>query len=494
MKQLRQLTIQSGIVRIAAQGVTFLLRVSVLMILARLLNPKDFGIVGMVTAVTGILGLFKDAGLSMVTIQRETITNEEVSSLFWMNLGLGVLLALLSCGLAPILAAFYHEPALFGVTIVLGLAIVFNAAGVQHSAILQREMRFGVLSIIEVLSLAIASALGIILACYGFQYWALAAVAVIQPALATTMTWGVTAWVPVGPRLCTYVPSMIRFGVTATLNGVVMYVAYNLEKVLLGRFWGAEALGIYGRAFQLVSIPTENLNSATGNVLFSALSRLQNDPRRLRMYFLKMYGALVALTLPCTLAFVLFANDIIIFVLGEKWHDVVPIFRLLTPTVLVFGLINPLYWMVISIGMPGRSLKIALVLAPIVIASYLLALPYGPQAVALAYSLAMMLSLIPCLMWCTHGTVFSVSDLLVTVLPPLVSSFVAAIAVYLMGQLFLQPLTLAVRLVFECGAFLSIYLWMLLFIMKQKEAYFEIFQGIDVWSSYGKATAKGYDT
>src|SRR5678816_2257889 len=134
---------------------------------------------------------------------------------------------------------------------------------------------------------------------------------------------------------------MIKFGGTMTLNGVIVYVAYNADKVLLGRIWGAETLGLYGRAYQLINIPTDNLNSAVGSVAVSALSRLQDAPERFRSYFLKGYSLLVALTIPITMACALFASDIVVVLLGQKWLGVAPIFRLLAPTMLALALINP---------------------------------------------------------------------------------------------------------------------------------------------------------
>jgi PST family polysaccharide transporter len=129
---------------------------------------------------------------------------------------------------------------------------------------------------------------------------------------------------------------------------------------VLGRFWGVDALGIYGRAYQLINIPTDNLNSAAGEVAFSALSRLQDDPGRLRSYFLKGYSLVLALTLPGTIACALFADDMIFVLLGPKWMAAAPIFRLLAPTILVFAVVNPLAWLLCSLGLVGRSLKMGL--------------------------------------------------------------------------------------------------------------------------------------
>ena len=200
---------------------------------------------------------------------------------------------------------------------------------------------------------------------------------------------------------------MMRFGGTLTLNGLVAYVAYNLEKVLIGRFWGIDAIGIYGRAYQLINIPTENLNSAVGEVAFSALSRVQDDPARFKSYFLKGYSLVLGLTLPVTMACALFAHDLIFILLGPKWKDAAPIFRLLAPTIAIFAIINPLGWLLTSLGLVGRGLKIALVFAPIMIAGYVIGLPYGPRGMAFGYSAVMALWVIPHIAWCVHGTVIT---------------------------------------------------------------------------------------
>jgi Polysaccharide biosynthesis protein len=122
------------------------LRVGCLMVLARLLGPKDFGLVGMVAAFTGLLVCFRDFGLSAAAVQRDTVTKEQLSTLFWVNIAFGALLALIVVAMAPAIAAFYQEPQLFGVTTVLALGFLFNSAGVQHAALLQRQMRFTVLA------------------------------------------------------------------------------------------------------------------------------------------------------------------------------------------------------------------------------------------------------------------------------------------------------------------------------------------------------------
>jgi PST family polysaccharide transporter len=280
--------------------------------------------------------------------------------------------------------------------------------------------------------------------------------------------------------------SLIRFGGTLTLNGVVVYIAYNLEKVLLGRFWGAEAIGLYGRAFQLVSIPTDNLNSSVGEVAFSALSRVQNDASRLKSYFLKGFSIILGLTIPTTLVCVLFARELIAVVLGPKWAEAVPIFRLLAPTILSFAMINPFAWLLFSTGRVTRSLKIALVIAPLVMAGYLIGLPYGPKGVALGYSVAMALWVLPHIVWCIHGTEISFWDVVRVLSRPLISGIVASALAFLVQFSYGPTLSPLLTLIWGVTLFIGVYVVMLLYVMGQKGFYWDLVRGLRQRPSVGE--------
>jgi len=246
----------------------------------------------------------------------------------------------------------------------------------------------------------------------------------------------------------------------------------------LGRFWGAEALGIYERAYQLINVPTDNLNSSTFEVGFSALSKIQDDPQRQERYFLKGYSFLLGLTLPIPIVCVLFADDMLLVLLGPKWKDAVPIFRLLAPTILVFALINPFGSFLLATGRVGRSLKLAFVMAPLVIVAYFIGLPYGPSGVAFAYSTAMVLWVIPAIAWCIHGTGISTRDILEAVRRPLISGIIAAVLAYGFKFYFGQLLSPLLVLVSVSSIMAIFYLWMLLYVMGQKTFYLDLLRGL----------------
>jgi O-antigen/teichoic acid export membrane protein len=485
MKDLKEKTIRGGFARMVAQIANFVFRIGSLMIMARLLDPTDFGLVGMVTAFTGVLNLFRDFGLSTATVQRENVTNEELSTLFWINVLVGVVLAACALIFSPFVVRIYHEPRLLGVTMVMSLGFLFNALGVQHSALLQRHLRFTALAIINVVSLVVSTIVAVVMAKMGFGYWALVAQTVTLPLTITIGVWIAAAWAPGMPRYGEQIRSMMKFGGTLTLNGLVVYIGYNMDKVLLGRYWGAEDLGLYGRAYQLINIPTDNLNQSVGEVAFSALSRVQNDRPRLRNYFLKGYSLVLAMTIPITIMSAFFATDLIHVLLGPKWDSAIPIFRLLAPTILIFAMINPLAWLMFALGMVGRSLKVALVLAPVVMFGYLVGLKYwdkigmhnGPEGVALGYSAIMALWAIPHIAWCVRDTGVSLRDILVTVSKPLFSGLAGAVVALAIHHVCVPLMSAFPRVVIAGVVLLATYLGMLFYVMGQKALYMDVMKG-----------------
>ncbi len=477
MKDLKEKTIRGGVARLVGQVVRSIVRLGTIVVLARLLDPTDFGLVAMVTVVTGVFEIFATGGLSAAAVQRQEISEAQLSTLFWFNIAIGALLALLCLAAAPVLSAFYGEPKTALVIVAIAPAFLINATGVQHLALLQRHLRYVTLAAIEVGSEIVTAAVAIGMALAGYGYWAVVASVITTPLVVTIGAWATSGWLPGLPRRVRDVYPMLRFGGTITLNALISYATYNFDKVLIGRYYGPAALGIYGRAYELINLPTRIINTAIGVVAFSSLARLQGEPARLKSYFLKGYSLVVSITLPATIACAVFADDIIRVALGPKWAEAATIFRLLAPTILVFSIINPTGWLLQSIGLQERSLKIALVLSPLVICSYFVGLPYGPSGVALAFSTTMVLWLVPHIYWTLHGTMISVRELLSAAGQALLAGVVAAVAAAIVQHLAAPIPSALLRLALGGTAMLAVYLFVLLFVMKQGVFYFDLLRG-----------------
>jgi O-antigen/teichoic acid export membrane protein len=260
----------------------------------------------------------------------------------------------------------------------------------------------------------------------GWRHRPLVGMGLVSSILTTVGVLLAVPWVPGPPRRGVGVRSMLRFGGLATCNSFLVYLAWNAQNILLGRFWGAHALGLYGRAFQLATLPVEQFSSTLGVVAVSGLSAIQDDPDRLSRSFLRGYSLLVSATIPIAIACPLFAGEIIHVLLGDKWMEVVPIFQLLAPTSLVFALANPLSWLITATGRIGRAVIITAATTPVVIAGVLLGVSHGPTGVALGYSAAMLLILVPITAWAKQGTGVTWSGLWNAIRKPFFAGLLAA--------------------------------------------------------------------
>jgi len=462
-------------VAVMSQALTFALQTGSTIVLARLLSPEDFGLQGMVLAMTGLISLFRDAGLGAATVQRQVLTCEQASTLFWINVAVGAVLMLITMGLAPSVASFYKEPRLLYMTLASATAFLFNGLAVQHASLLYRNMRFLTLARINIVTLALSSALAVSMAAVGAGYWALVGMTISTPIIFAVGVYLSIPWLPGKPSRGSGIRSMLVFGSTVTLNSLVVYLAYNTEKILLGRFWGAGALGLYGRAYQLAYLPVQQLNSSLSTVAFPALASIQDDADRIRRTFLKGYSLVISLTIPATISCALFADEIVGTLLGAKWIDAAVVLRCLAPTVFAFALVNPFGWLLQATGRATRSLYIALMIAPVVLLGILLGLPYGAIGVAIGYSTAMVLLVVPIVAWASHDTGITLRDYLNALQRPVVAGGTAYSTGWVFTAVMSNTVTPLVQLVLGLSITLGVYAWILLVVMGQGQLYTALF-------------------
>jgi O-antigen/teichoic acid export membrane protein len=477
MDNLKQRTIKSGYTRICSGVTSLLLRVASMTLLARLLEPGDFGLVAMASAFTGILALFSGIGLGAAAVQKPELTHQQSSTLFWLNVAGGAALSLLCIAMAPLLVIFYGNRELFWLTVALGPGFLFAALGAQHAVILQRQMRFGTLTAIELSSFAFSSGFALVLAARGYGPWALVAMNLCVPLLSSLCLLLVVRWIPAGPKRCAGLGSMLSFGGVITLNTIAYYLAATLDKVLLGRFWGPAAIGLYARAYQLTKIPIDSLNTAFGQVAFSAIARVVDDPIRLRNYWKSGYSLVCALSIPLSVAAAVFAGDIIPLLLGPKWIEAVPLVQLLSGGALALGIANPLSWILDGMGLVRRGLALGVGLATPMIIGSLVGLPWGPGGVALSYSIALLVCLLPVIRWSVADSPIAFADVLGAIAAPLCSTAIAA-ALVLSVRFGSSHLPVLLKLFLEGNLFSWSYLVMLFSRTRSRSLYLELFRAL----------------
>lgn len=390
---------RGGAVAITSQGLKFIVTLAATSVMARLLTPQDYGLIGMVAVVTGFVSMYKDLGLAAATIQKPEITSEQISTLFWVNLALSLAITLVTSAIAPLVAWFYGEPRLTWITIVTSLGFLISGLAVQHEALLRRQMRYIPLAAISLTSVVVGYILGIWMAWRGFTYWALVASQLAVAFTSTVLIVAVCQWMPGPPRRDTGVRSMIRFGGHLTGFTTINYFSRNLDNLLIGRFWGAQQLGLYSRAYQLMTLPMDQINEPLTSVAVPALSRLTDSPESYRRAYLRMLEKVALLTMPCVVLLIVTADWIVNIVLGSQWEGAIKIFIVLGVTAIFQPIANTTGWLLISQGRTNHMLQWGLISGPIIMASIVIGLPWGALGVAASYAITRVVLVDPLLYW-----------------------------------------------------------------------------------------------
>ena len=380
-------SVRGGAVTMAAQGMTFFLGMASTVVLARLLTPQDFGLIAMVTAVTGFLMMFKNMGLSMATVQKAEVNHGQISTLFWINVILSIGVMLVTAALAPVIAWFYGEPRLTWITLALAGAFIFGGLTVQHQALLRRQMRFGSLALIQIISMLVGILTAIIAAFYGAGYWSL-----VLMQLATAITSAIAVWVACGwrpglPVRRSGVRKMLAFGGNLTGFSVINYFARNLDKVLIGWRWGSGSLGLYSKAYGLLMLPLQQIRQPIAVVAIPTLSRLQNEPDQYKRYYYRAINTIAFITMPLVAMLAVLSDEIIRIVLGNQWTDAAIIFKVLAFVAFFQPVTGTCGWVYVSLGQTKRMMHWGLISVPIVVLSFIIGLPWGPVGVATSYTL-----------------------------------------------------------------------------------------------------------
>src|SRR5579863_10319891 len=412
-------SLRGGLLTGGSQGAQFLLQSISTVVLARMLTPADYGLVAMVVAITGIGQAFADLGLSEATIQRPEINHDQISALFWINVGIGLALTLVTMGLAPVFAWFYREPRLKNIALVVSFTFLIGGLRVQHTALLKRQMRFVSLAIRDVAAWILGVPVAIIMAWRGYGYWAIVALPLTVNFTQMTLSWLMVRWIPGPPRRGAEIRSLVTFGGKVAASYLMNYLSRSSDAVLIGWYWGAGPLGLYSRAYNLLMLPIRQLIPPADSVVVPALSRVQGDPERLARYFLRSANLMVWIIAPIFSFLFVAAKPVILLTLGKKWQEAAPVFQILVIAALGQVLFNLTIWLFVSRGQSGRLLRLLMIIFPVIVGSFAIGLPFGIKGVALSGSLGLVGMLFWILKYAFRGTNLTLQRLGRAILPPI---------------------------------------------------------------------------
>lgn len=327
---LRQKTIQGLRWGFSARFFIQLSQFMIMAILAHLLSPNDFGLIGMVTVYFGFALMFGELGVSAALIQSQKVNQDHYSSAFWLNLLAGITLSLIFLLSAPLIAGFYAKPELINLIRVISISCFISSFSIVQSAILRKEMNFKAIALAESAAILIAGIIGISAALNNKGVWSLVFHFMSFIFIKAVLLWFFSAWRPKFIFSLQAIKDIFSFSINMIGFNIVEYFARNIDYLLVGKFLGAGALGLYTLAYKIMLYPLQNISNVIGGVMFPAFSKIQDDLEKVRTNYLKMVKAIALVSFPLMLGIFVVAPEFIHIVFGIKWEQAVPVVRILS--------------------------------------------------------------------------------------------------------------------------------------------------------------------
>jgi PST family polysaccharide transporter len=390
-------SLRSGAASLAARAVNALVQIGSVLFLARLLSPEDYGLVGMVAAITGFAPLLVDLGSRDAIVQRPRIKESDVSALFWMTQLVGLAFALAVAGSGPLIARFYGEPRLTLIAVVSSLTFITSALTAQHYALLRRAMKFRELGILDVVANTLSAIMAVAIALRGYHYWAL----VLRPIASTFFlaagVWLQCRWIPPKPTVTAEGKSMVKFGLNVTGFTMTDFVGRSGDRVAIGYRIGAAGLGYYQNAMFVYENLIDIIVGSLHGVAISSLSKLLGNLDELRRSWAMAVSTLAFFAMPAFGLLSVTSQDLIVLLLGAKWSRSGLLLSVLALRGIPQTVERTAGWLHVTAGRTDRWMRSGAFLGCAQLLALFAGLPFGPMGVVTAYAVLMFVLFVPLL-------------------------------------------------------------------------------------------------
>lgn len=308
------------------------------LVLARLLMPDDFGVIGMLHIFIAVSSVFVTAGFGSALIQKKNPTHIDYTSVFWWNLAAAILFYWILFFSAPAIARFYEMPELKPVVRVLSLTLIINSFSIVQTNQLRKHLKFRHLSMRTLGAAFAGTVVGIIMALLGYRYWSLVASTLVTNLVGVLLLWRLSSWRPTREFSVKSLKELFAFGGLMALSSLVETVFTNLQGLIIGKWYSAGDLGYYTQARKLEEVPTQSLSHIVNQVSFPVFSSLQDDKSELVETFRRNTKSINYINFPLMALLIVIARPLILLLYGPKWEISIPYFQILCISSLVFSM------------------------------------------------------------------------------------------------------------------------------------------------------------
>jgi polysaccharide transporter, PST family len=429
-------SVRGGVIAIVARGTNAIVQVGSIFLLARLLAPADYGLVAMVIAITGFAPIFVDLGTRDAIVQRDRITPADISMLFWLTVSVGFVGALLVAASGPLIAAFYREPRLIGITLVASLTFVTTSLSCQHYALMRRTLMFRQLSLLEIAANVGGAAVAIGMAYQGSGYWALVTRPLVTASVLAAGVWWFCAWRPEKPRWSESVKQMLKFGLHLTGFTMTDFAGRSVDRIAIGYVSGAANLGFYQNSLMVYENALELLTNPLHGVAIAALSKLRENLIELKRSWAKALSALAFVAMPLFGALAIGGYELVVLVLGSKWAYSGVLLSILALRGMAHVVERTLGWLHVIAGRTDRWMRWGVISTLLQFVALACGLPFGPMGIVIAFTIHSYVLFVPAIVYAGKPLGIGAADVVRAVGPQLLGTLTAyGVTLYLKRHL-----------------------------------------------------------
>lgn len=363
--------------------------------LARLLSPAEFGLIGMVTVITGFMQLFNDFGFGSALIHKLDANELDYSSVFWFNLLTGFVFCSLLIISSPLIALFYKNSDLKIIIISVSFLFIIQAFSYVQYVILKKNLNFKGVFIAELIAITASGSIAIYMAYHHYGVYSLVAQTLLNSAILGVVIWVNSTWTPKFKYSMQSIKQLLKYSVPLMGSNALGYLLGNVDKILIGKYLGTLNLGIYTRAYSLMIFPVGQISGVISQVLFPSFALIQHDKEKIKSIYVKMNKTISFVTFPLMVMAFILAEPFILVVLGPQWKEMIPIFKILT----IVGALQSVGTLVgnifMALGEMKLYFKVNLFSGLVFILASLIGIQFGIIGVSIAFLVATILISVP---------------------------------------------------------------------------------------------------
>lgn len=381
----------NGAANIARQA----LQILSLIVMARFLSPDDFGVYAILMIFVTFMNIFTSMGVSQVIIHLDNPDQRMLSSIFYLNMAVGIALFGLFYLLAWPIADFFDNQIIVHLLQIIGCSFIITALTVVQKSLLEKYLHFKRVVTLETIALTISSITGIVAAIAGLGIYSLLIATLLNASIFSIGIWLNSHWRPSPMFAFGDIRQIMSYSLNLTGFSIINYFARNADKFLIGKFWGSSALGVYSVAYKIMLYPLDNVSGVIIRVLFPAFSQVKHDNPRFKNSYLKTISLIALVTFPVMAGMLVVARPLVAVIFGEKWQGLSTLLMTLAPIGMVQSIVTTVGSIYTAKGTTALMFKIGAANAVVTVISFVIGLPFGVEGVAIAYAIANAIMLFP---------------------------------------------------------------------------------------------------